>query len=549
MFVWGGKGKMSRKGISKILGLLMLASVLFPFLTIDTRLARARTSTGSPNFWLLAIEVMKEYQERDGQRLITELLQYPNWNNSTEFTSHIHLLSEYQSEELSDEVQSYLVGFPFRTYVQREITDFLGQAIPGDIVVIYIMCHGLSGCFVGIGVSVGELNDWLSLGNLPLCYVTIITESCHSGSSINDGEGGILGPNHNVLCGCLGSQGCSGWAGEGNYMFFSHLLNEGLQVGEDSDNDGWISPKEAFNYAKPITEQWIWDAFHWDQNPVSYYGQAGGNVPLVQRDTTKALPHLPPLINVLSPQNITYTKIFIPCMVVASEPLSWMSYSLDDMPNVTISADFLLSGLPDGSHSIVFYGRDDSGNIGSSLKTFFYVLVEVVPAILTLQPDMMKLGSPDKLLFAYLDSQEGLDLTQVDASSINCNGTIPPEYMWFTDYDNDNVTEFAIVFDWTRISELALCEHVFYGNLILALNGQLHDGTLFVGTGIVIVRMPGDICIDGRVDMRDVSTAARAFGCCSGESRWNPTADENEDGRVDLRDIGLIAKHFGEHYP
>ncbi|MGD8544581.1 MAG: ABC transporter substrate-binding protein [Candidatus Bathyarchaeota archaeon] len=54
-----------------------------------------------------------------------------------------------------------------------------------------------------------------------------------------------------------------------------------------------------------------------------------------------------------------------------------------------------------------------------------------------------------------------------------------------------------------------------------------------------------DINYDGRVDMRDVGTAARAFGTYPGHERWEKEADINFDNVVDMRDIGSIARKFG----
>jgi len=45
--------------------------------------------------------------------------------------------------------------------------------------------------------------------------------------------------------------------------------------------------------------------------------------------------------------------------------------------------------------------------------------------------------------------------------------------------------------------------------------------------------------------MRDIGTAAQAFGSYPGHERWNPIADINNDGKVDMKDIGLVAKEFG----
>jgi hypothetical protein len=54
-----------------------------------------------------------------------------------------------------------------------------------------------------------------------------------------------------------------------------------------------------------------------------------------------------------------------------------------------------------------------------------------------------------------------------------------------------------------------------------------------------------DITYDGRVDMRDVGSAARAFGTYPGHERWEKEADINFDNVVDMRDIGAIARKFG----
>lgn len=57
---------------------------------------------------------------------------------------------------------------------------------------------------------------------------------------------------------------------------------------------------------------------------------------------------------------------------------------------------------------------------------------------------------------------------------------------------------------------------------------------------------PADINDDGKVDLRDVYTVAKAFGSYEGHERWNPAADLNGDGKIDLRDIYTVAKNFGK---
>lgn len=58
---------------------------------------------------------------------------------------------------------------------------------------------------------------------------------------------------------------------------------------------------------------------------------------------------------------------------------------------------------------------------------------------------------------------------------------------------------------------------------------------------------PYDLNTDGKVDIRDVTIVALAFGSYPGHPRWNPIADLNSDDRVDIRDIALIAAHFGQY--
>ena len=60
---------------------------------------------------------------------------------------------------------------------------------------------------------------------------------------------------------------------------------------------------------------------------------------------------------------------------------------------------------------------------------------------------------------------------------------------------------------------------------------------------------PFDLNSDGRVDLKDISMVALAFGTCSTHPRWNSQVDLNSDSKIDLKDISTVARHFMEHYP
>lgn len=57
--------------------------------------------------------------------------------------------------------------------------------------------------------------------------------------------------------------------------------------------------------------------------------------------------------------------------------------------------------------------------------------------------------------------------------------------------------------------------------------------------------MLGDINHDGKIDMKDVGTVAKAFGRKFGDSSWNPYADIDETGEVTMRDVAISARNFG----
>jgi len=74
-------------------------------------------------------------------------------------------------------------------------------------------------------------------------------------------------------------------------------------------------------------------------------------------------------------------------------------------------------------------------------------------------------------------------------------------------------------------------------------DSNLSDNTL--SDGGINVRILGDVNGDGKVDGKDIATAALCFGSAPGYPRWNPDADVNADGKIDGKDIVKIAMNFG----
>jgi hypothetical protein len=81
----------------------------------------------------------------------------------------------------------------------------------------------------------------------------------------------------------------------------------------------------------------------------------------------------PPVISALSLENKTYSQNALSLNFTTDEPTSWMGYCLDGETNVRVAGNTTLTGLSDGSHSIIVYAKDKAGNVGTSEIVFFTV--------------------------------------------------------------------------------------------------------------------------------------------------------------------------------
>jgi hypothetical protein len=161
------------------------------------------------------------------------------------------------------------------------------------------------------------------------------------------------------------------------------------------------------------------------------------------------------------------------------------------------------------------------------------------------------LKSKGKWITAYIEFPEGYNVSDIDISSILLNGTIPVDVNAPTaigDYDGDGVPDLMVKFNRTAVCQLILSKGIKLGNVTLTVSGKLYDGTEFEGSDTIRVRMPGDINMDGKVDMKDISIICKAFGSLPNHPRWNPIADENEDNKIDIADIALTCRNFGKTY-
>jgi len=89
---------------------------------------------------------------------------------------------------------------------------------------------------------------------------------------------------------------------------------------------------------------------------------------------TVAKDETPPAVTIISPKSITYktytSSTSVPLTYKMDEPTDWEGYSLDGTANVTLDGNITLMNLRLGSHDLLIYANDTSGNMGHSSVSF-----------------------------------------------------------------------------------------------------------------------------------------------------------------------------------
>ena len=401
-------------------------------------------ATGVIRFRLLAVERYFDHTRMfEAVDLITELLNYPNWDNSTsDYESYIHLLSAVvDPTTLPLSLQPFYRGNSTKANLQSEIVNFLGQASEEEIVILYYCGHSGGNCLsLDYSVSQAELSSWLSSGGLPDAYVNLILDTCHSGYWTNDGAGPCLLGDINVLSACKTAQ--SAWCWGCHTAFTDHALIPGFGSATDTNTDGWISLAEVFNHAAPICTAYA-ASKNKTQEPVSWYSVCTGNIPLVQRDSLASFPDFlyPTTTHTIgSPKYIdgpnTYVTSYTALTLSAEDTgcptsgIEFTKYRIDGGSWTTYTAPFDLSGYSDGSHTIEYYSKDNAGN-EELPHTFTVILDDTPPTVEVIYP-------PDGFVYGLItiqieatDDGSGVDYVEY---SLDESTWIPTTYNSVTGY-------------------------------------------------------------------------------------------------------------------
>ena len=173
----------------------------------------------------------------------------------------------------------------------------------------------------------------------------------------------------------------------------THTYVEGTDVAVTATADaGWMF------------DHWILDTIDaGTANPYTITMDDEHNLTAVFMDNT------PPTIEIISPQNIIYSTTSVDLTFTVNEETSWIAYSLDSQNNITISEDIILSGLSEGSHSVVVFANDTAGNTGTSYIVQFFVSItseDTAPPIITINSPENTSYNTDEITLTFSVNEE-----------------------------------------------------------------------------------------------------------------------------------------------
>jgi hypothetical protein len=129
---------------------------------------------------------------------------------------------------------------------------------------------------------------------------------------------------------------------------------------------------EPYNYSVTVDGDnplfWNYSVYDDGVSRWIYFLYAGSNHDVLIRGRS------PPLtVSMISPENKTYTVTDVPLTFTVDENTSLLAYSLDGHSNVTITGNTTLSGVSNGTHSLVLYARNGFGDVSTSGIVYFSV--------------------------------------------------------------------------------------------------------------------------------------------------------------------------------
>ena len=208
--------------------------------------------------------------------------------------------------------------------------------------------------------------------------------------------------------------------------YFTISVDLNFTVNEETDWIGYsLDSADNITITGNVTLTDLSDGTH---NVAVYANDTALNTGMSDVDFTVSIPDTtPPIITIDSPEATTYSTSSVDLNFTVNEDTSWIGYSLDGVDNVTISGNTTLDDLSEGSHSVIVYANDTTGNMGESNVVYFSVDT-TPPTITIISPEYGKTYNTKNVPLEFTINEEvswiGYSLDDTENITIATNTTM-----------------------------------------------------------------------------------------------------------------------------
>ncbi len=210
--------------------------------------------------------------------------------------------------------------------------------------------------------------------------------------------------------------------------------------------------------------------------------------------------------------NITLTASFSGPyyeLTVTSSPLTGITFTVDGTPQTTPYTEWLLEGsytleMPQTHNRHVWSHWLEDGDTNRTKTvvmdtsiTLTAVYKPVATVTIEIHPETLNLKSKGRWITCYIELPEGYNVSDINRATILLNDTIPVDPFWVDKPlesvigNHDGTSRLMVKFSRTAVSEHIHSQGITYGKVTLTITGELHDGTIFDGSDVTRVIMPG----------------------------------------------------------
>ncbi len=196
-------------------------------------------------------------------------------------------------------------------------------------------------------------------------------------------------------------------------------------------------------------------------------------------------------------------------LTVTSSPLTGITFTVNGAPQTTPYTKWLLEGsytleMPQTHNRHVWSHWLEDGDtnrtktvVMNTSITLTGVFKPVAAVTIEIHPETLNLKSKGRWITCHIELPEGYNVSDINRATILLNDTIPVDPFWVDKplesviEDHDGTSHLMVKFSRTAVTEYIHSKGITYGKVTLTITGELYDGTIFDGSDVTRVIMPG----------------------------------------------------------